>query len=92
MTWNFWNFWNYHNIMNVKKSAIFRGSLTDHTESLLLALSEEECDRVVDMATSVMVEMDMRRGGFRTGLGENGAIELVIKTILFFSERGTAHE
>jgi hypothetical protein len=78
--------------MSVKKSAIFRRSLTEHTNSLLVALSDEECERVVDMATSVMVEMGMRRGGFRTGLGENGAVELVIKTILFFSERGTTHE
>jgi hypothetical protein len=60
------------------------------TRGWVETLPEQEQERVFDLATDLMMTMEQRN--CRARLGENGSVELVIKTILFFSERGTAHE
>jgi len=64
--------------------------LNDMTRGWVQALSYEEQGTVLDLATDVMMAMEQRSG--RARLGENGSVELVVKTILFFNESGTAHE
>jgi hypothetical protein len=56
----------------------------------LAALSEDEQASVLDLATDVMLAMERKNG--RARLGENGSVELVMRTILFYNERGTDHE
>ena len=60
------------------------------TRGWVETLPEQEQERVFDLATDLMMTMEQRN--CRARLGENGSVELVLKTILFFSERGTAHE
>ena len=66
--------------------------LNEATRCWLAALSEPEQAAVLDLATDMMLAMEERslKGNrSRSGLGENGSVELVVKVILFFSERGT---
>ena len=60
------------------------------TRGWVEALPDEEQAKVLDLATDVMMTMEQRN--CRARLGENGSVELVLKTILFCNERGTAHE
>jgi hypothetical protein len=53
---------------------------------LLDALSDAEAQGVLDMATDVMLEVEKRHGGQGVGrarLGENGAVELVLRVVVF---------
>jgi hypothetical protein len=54
------------------------------------SLPDSEQAQVLDLATDMMMTMEQRNCNAR--LGENGSVELAIKTILFVSERGTDHE
>jgi hypothetical protein len=69
------------------------------TRGWVEALPDNEQAKVLDLATDVMITMEQRN--CRARLGENGSVELVLKTILFcnsyqkmgiISERGTTHE
>lgn len=64
--------------------------LTPLTRGWVETLPEAEQTKVLDLATDFMMTIEQRNCHAR--LGENGSVELVLKTILFFSERGTAHE
>jgi hypothetical protein len=68
--------------------------LNPATRCWLSVLTPEEQTEILDLATDVMFSMEQRslqRHRTRSGLGENGSVELVIKTILFLAERGIAH-
>ncbi|MGV0976391.1 MAG: hypothetical protein ACOYBO_10725 [Azonexus sp.] len=64
--------------------------LNPQTRGWVETLPEEEQAKVLDLATDLMMTMEQRN--CRARLGENGSVELAIKTILFVSERGTIHE
>ena len=60
------------------------------TRGWVEALPDQEQVLVLDLATDIMATMCQRNE--RARLGENGSVELVIKTILLCNERGTVHE
>jgi hypothetical protein len=64
--------------------------LNGMTRGWVETLPDVERAQVLDLATDLMMTMEQRND--RARMGENGSIELVIKTILFLSERGTVHE
>jgi hypothetical protein len=55
--------------------------LSEATRGLLEFLSEAEVQNVLDMATDIMVRVEQRPGQAR--LGENGAVELVLRVVVF---------
>jgi hypothetical protein len=60
--------------------------LTPQIRFLLESLSAAEVQGVLDMATDVLLEVDSRNGGIGLGrarLGENGAVELVLRVVVF---------
>ena len=68
--------------------------LNPATRCWLSSLTAEEQAEILDLATDVMLIMEQRslmRHRTRSGLGENGSVELVLKTIIFLDERGIAH-
>jgi hypothetical protein len=56
------------------------------TRDWLSALTDAEVYRVLDMATSVMFEIEMRTP--RVHMGANSCVELALKTILYFEQKG----
>jgi len=60
--------------------------LSESTKSWLSAMNDEEIAHVLDMATSLMLEIEMKRQ--RVRLGENGCVELVLKVILYLDGKG----
>lgn len=69
--------------------------LNPATQCLLYSLSTAEQTAILDLATDVMLQMEQRcmeRNYGRSGLGENGSVELVVKMILYCNERGTDNE
>jgi hypothetical protein len=57
--------------------------LNQTMQCVMAVLPVEEQTTILDLATNVMLEME------HSGLGENSAVELVIKTVLYCNERGT---
>jgi hypothetical protein len=55
--------------------------LSESTRGLLELLSAAEVQNVLDMATDIMLRVEQRPGKAR--LGENGAVELVLRVVVF---------
>jgi hypothetical protein len=57
--------------------------LSESTRGLLDLLSAAEVQSVLDMATDIMLRVEQRPGQAR--LGENGAVELVLRMVVFYN-------